>query len=182
MRNPEETRRRLLVAATKEFSAYGIAGARVDRIAEAAGCNKQSIYGHYKSKEGLFDAVFDAMVVQTVSSVPLDASDLPGYATRLFDWYRDHPEVLRLATWQLLERGAQSEPSEAMALANAEKVAKIRGAQEAGAVTNSLPAEHLLALILRMSTAQLEAERGGRGEGKQLRAALAEAVRRLVAV
>ena len=35
-RDAEATRRRLLDAATAEFAAYGIAGARVDRIAAEA--------------------------------------------------------------------------------------------------------------------------------------------------
>ena len=37
MRNAEASRERILDAALAEFSAYGIAGARVDRIAQAAG-------------------------------------------------------------------------------------------------------------------------------------------------
>lgn len=40
MRNAEATRERILEAAMAEFSAFGIAGARVDRIAKTAGCNK----------------------------------------------------------------------------------------------------------------------------------------------
>jgi AcrR family transcriptional regulator len=39
----EATKRRLLDAARDEFAAYGIAGARVDRIAEAAQANKAQI-------------------------------------------------------------------------------------------------------------------------------------------
>ena len=76
-KNSEETRKRLLAAATKEFAQYGIAGARVDRIAEAAGANKQAIYAYFGSKESLFDAVYDAMVLQTMEEVPIDAYDLP---------------------------------------------------------------------------------------------------------
>ncbi len=39
MRNAEATRERILEAALAEFSSHGIAGARVDRIAQAARCN-----------------------------------------------------------------------------------------------------------------------------------------------
>ncbi|GAA2568652.1 hypothetical protein GCM10010435_48140 [Winogradskya consettensis] len=42
-------------------------------------------YAYYGSKDGLFDAVFDAVVVQTLSDVPLDVEDLPEYAARLYD-------------------------------------------------------------------------------------------------
>jgi len=51
------TKARLLQAATEEFTAYGMAGARVDRIAARAGANKRLIYVHFGTKEELFDIV-----------------------------------------------------------------------------------------------------------------------------
>lgn len=180
MRDAEATKRRLLQAATVEFARYGIAGARVDRIAEASGCNKQSIYAHFSSKEGLFDAVYEAMVIETVSSVVLDATDLPGYAARLFDWYADHPEVLRLATWQQLERGSAAAHSGTAASVTADKVAQIRAAQLNGVVSASLPAELLLLLVLRISTTQLDATGLSLEQTAAMRLGTIEAVRRLV--
>ena len=47
---------RILDAATAEFSARGIAGARVDRIADAAACNKALLYSYFGNKDQLFDA------------------------------------------------------------------------------------------------------------------------------
>lgn len=149
-RNSDETRKRLLAAATSEFAKYGIAGARVDRIAETAGVNKQAIYAYFKSKEGLFDAVYDAMVLQTLEHVPIDANDLPGYAERLYDRYRKHPEVLRIATWYALERGEEAHPSALRSAKN--KVAAIRDAQKAGVITKEFTPEDLLLLILNLST------------------------------
>lgn len=180
MRNPEETKRRLLEAASSEFAAYGIAGARVDRIAQTAGCNKQSIYGYFASKDGLFDAVFEAMVVQIISSVPIDAYDLSGYAAKLFDWNNAHPEVLRLAAWQQLERGSIYKFSPAAAKATEEKILKIREAQDAGAVTTDTSAEHLLELVLRLSCAHLDYASADKKQEKTLRTAMIEAVRRIV--
>ena len=49
-RDAEQTKQRLLEAAIAEFSAYGIAGARVDRIAAGAGVNKSLIYSYFGSK------------------------------------------------------------------------------------------------------------------------------------
>jgi TetR/AcrR family transcriptional regulator len=46
----------VLEAAVAEFAAFGLAGARVDRIARRAGINKQALYYHYGSKEGLYRA------------------------------------------------------------------------------------------------------------------------------
>ena len=181
MRNPEETRRRLLEAATAEFAAHGIAGARVDRIADSAGCNKQSIYGYFGSKDGLFEAVLDAIVARAVSEVPVDARDLPGYAGRVFDWYGENPEVLRLWNWMQLEQGNPKQMSEAMAAAGANKREKVREAQQAGVITDAIPADQLLGFVTRLASAQIDYCSLDRGERSTLRAALVEAVRRLVA-
>jgi AcrR family transcriptional regulator len=147
-RSSQDTRKRLLEAAVKEFAAYGIAGARVDRIADAAQCNKQAIYAYYGSKEGLCDAVMDSMVVEIVESVPIDANDLPAYATRLFDRYQSHPEALRLATWYALEGKALPQSGMASML---QKIEAIRQAQEAGVVSKRYSPEILIMLILALT-------------------------------
>jgi AcrR family transcriptional regulator len=105
MSRAEATKTRILQAATDEFAAYGIAGARVDRIAKSASANKNLIYVYFCSKGQLFDAVFDAHVTQGLNTVAFTPDDLPGYAGRLFDYCLEHPEVVRLATWHRLERG-----------------------------------------------------------------------------
>lgn len=56
----ELTREKILQAALHEFSVHGLAGARVDRIAEEAGVNKAMIYYHFESKEALFNELFMA--------------------------------------------------------------------------------------------------------------------------
>lgn len=147
----EATRRRLLDAATAEFAAYGIAGARVDRIAEAAKSNKAQIYHYFGSKDELFDAVFNAMCVETVTDVPIDAADLPEYAARLFDSYEDRPYVQRLATWYRLERADSSEPLAIVLASNSDKIAKIAAAQEEGLVPKRFSAVELLGLVLQLS-------------------------------
>ena len=115
-RDAEATKRRILDAATAEFAAHGIAGARVDRIAAAAGANKSLIYAYFGNKDGLFDAVFDAAVTSHIDQVPIDVDDLPAYAARLYDARLASPELVRLADWDRLERdgiGAKSEIAQA---------------------------------------------------------------------
>ena len=58
-RDPEATREAILTAATDEFAAYGLGGARVDRIAERAGINKRMLYYYFGQKEELFLAVLE---------------------------------------------------------------------------------------------------------------------------
>jgi AcrR family transcriptional regulator len=99
----EETKRRILSAATAEFAARGIAGARVDRIAASSGASKPMLYAYFGSKRKLFDAVFTSHVIANSARVPFDADDLPGYAVRLYDDYLADPALLRLVAWKRLE-------------------------------------------------------------------------------
>ncbi|MEV6024726.1 TetR family transcriptional regulator [Streptomyces sp. NPDC052036] len=103
-RDSNATRKRLLDAAFAEFAAYGIAGARVDRIAEAAGVNKRLIYVHFGNKEQLFDEVLQRAPAAGAESVPFDVEDLPGYAGAIFDHLVTRPDLMRLRPWKLLER------------------------------------------------------------------------------
>jgi TetR/AcrR family transcriptional regulator len=60
MRDPDRTRAQILKYASKEFAAKGFAGARVDEIAKRAHVNKQSLYYHFGTKEGLFRAALES--------------------------------------------------------------------------------------------------------------------------
>ena len=151
VRDAEATRQRLLDAATEEFAARGIAGARVDRIAHAAGANKAQIYHYFGSKDALFEAVFDRVVEATLRETPIDPTDLPEYAGRLFDRYQRHPEIQRLATWYRLERSDGTDPIEAIVASNAAKVKAIAEAQRAGRLTTRFEPAVLLGLVLTLS-------------------------------
>src|ERR1700760_1559136 len=56
---PEESRQGILKAALAEFASQGIAGARTDAIARAAGVNKALLYYYYEDKEGLYRATLE---------------------------------------------------------------------------------------------------------------------------
>src|SRR5580658_5436640 len=54
-----ETRARILDAALTEFAAHGLAGARTEPIAVAAGVNKALLYYYFESKEKLYSAALE---------------------------------------------------------------------------------------------------------------------------
>ena len=56
-----ETRTRILEAAQREFAAHGFAGARTERIAEAASVNKALIYYYFSGKEQLYLAAIETI-------------------------------------------------------------------------------------------------------------------------
>ncbi|MFI6290425.1 TetR/AcrR family transcriptional regulator [Nonomuraea sp. NPDC050790] len=101
------TRTALLDAAREEFAAHGIAGARVDRIAERAGVNKERIYGHFGNKEKLFDAVITEALDELTAQIALPGADPAAYADRLSAYYAKHPQLVRLLMWEALNYRGQ---------------------------------------------------------------------------
>jgi TetR/AcrR family transcriptional regulator len=57
----DQTRARILDAAVRQFSENGLAGARTEHIAEAAGVNKALLYYYFKSKEALYAAALESV-------------------------------------------------------------------------------------------------------------------------
>lgn len=57
-RNPDETRKKLLAAAAKEFNAVGFHGTDSNRIARAAGYAPGTFYAHFPDKLAIFLAVY----------------------------------------------------------------------------------------------------------------------------
>ncbi|MEC5151857.1 TetR family transcriptional regulator [Cryobacterium sp. GrIS_2_6] len=137
-----DTKRRILAAAHTEFATYGLAGARVDRIAAAAAANKRSIYVHFGPKEELFDVVIARSLEELEHQVPFDPRNLTEYAGALFDFLVANPLFGRLAAWAQLER---AESSRAEIDAYARKVASLASAGDGH------PAD-TLALVLGLVT------------------------------
>jgi AcrR family transcriptional regulator len=151
MRNAEATRERILDAALAEFSAYGIAGARVDRIAETAGCNKNLIYVYFTDKETLFSTVLMRHLMRVHEEQPFTPDDLPGYAGKLFDWAMANPDLMRLLAWSTLERTA-NQTDERVATVR-EKIRKVAEAQAAGHVGTAFSPDFLLSVVMSLGTA-----------------------------
>lgn len=185
-RDADETRRRLLRAARDEFAEFGLAGARVDRIASAARASKPLLYTYFGNKDQLFDAVYNTLIADIVSDVPLDATDLPGYAGLLYDQSIAHPELVRMTLWDRLERGGQGARQPGVRAANRTKVAAIQRAQDDQRLSDRIPAADLLLLITTTAAMWAFAQLGPDGTGSEdtdhARATLTEAIRILTGV
>ncbi len=151
MRNADATRERILEAAMVEFSAYGIAGARVDRIAQTAGCNKNLIYVYFQDKETLFATVLRKHLMRVYEERPFTPDDLPGYAGKIFDFAMANPDLVRLMAWFALE-GKPENPAERTVTFET-KVAALKEAQLAGRVGTAFPPSFLLTAIMSLATA-----------------------------
>jgi AcrR family transcriptional regulator len=150
VRNAEDTKRRILAAATEEFTEHGIAGARVDRIAAAANCNKAMLYAYFGSKEQLFEAVFALMVTAAIDAVPFDPRDLPGYAVAMFERYRTDARPARLSDWYRLEHGKPG-PDDAVSAAQRDKLAVIAKAQRDKVISDRLKPRELFGVITTLA-------------------------------
>lgn len=151
MRDGERSRRRLIEAATAEFAAVGIAGARVDRIAAAASVNKAQMYRWYGSKDGLFDAVFAGSLDRIVDMVPFTPYDLPGYVTALYDAYLEDPAIVRLASWHRLERVPRGDLLAGHPGRWADKLDAIAQAQAEGRIVDDIPPAEVYALLIAIA-------------------------------
>lgn len=63
-----EARERILEAALQEFSAKGLAGARTEQIAAAAGVNKALLYYYFESKDKLYVAALEWVAARVLES------------------------------------------------------------------------------------------------------------------
>lgn len=151
MRDGQATRRRILDAAAEEFSAFGIAGARVERIAAAAHANKAQLYAYFGNKDQLFDAVWADRVAVVLSVAPLEDDDLVRYAVALYDAFVDRPELIRLGTWVRLERTPTGHllPEDVRDVVY--RKTAISEAQSHGKVRSDISAFDVIALVVALS-------------------------------
>lgn len=103
IRDAERTKQAILAAAEDEFAAKGLAGARVDTIAEKSGANKRMLYYYFGNKEGLYISVLERAYsamrksesdLNLVELDPLDA--IRKLAEFKFDYYLAHPAIISL--------------------------------------------------------------------------------------
>jgi TetR/AcrR family transcriptional regulator len=112
VRDAERTKRALLDAAEIEFAAKGLAGARVDVIAEEAAANKRMLYYYFGSKDDLYVAVLErAYGAMRVREKELKLTDLaPLEAIRRlvefkFDYYVENPRIISLLAAENMNGG-----------------------------------------------------------------------------
>lgn len=110
-RDPERTRRRIMEAATHEFSTKGLSGARIAEIAARAGTNKRMLYHYFGDKEALFLAVLEKAYLDIRSRErALDLEHLPPreamrrLVETTWDHYIEHPEFINLLNSENLHR------------------------------------------------------------------------------
>jgi AcrR family transcriptional regulator len=94
-RTAEQSREQIMRAATAEFAAYGLAGARISRIVKKAATNPRMIYEHFGSKSALYVATLEAALGELrTEELTLDVEHLDPLEglLQLFDFMNGHFE------------------------------------------------------------------------------------------
>ena len=111
---PPAAAERILDAAMREFAKYGFAGARVERIVSRADVSPRSLYYHFGSKRGLYDAVRERLRSQHFDDFVRGVTDEP-----LVDRLLSNIDVAmtprwqqwaRMLMWEALDGGADNAP------------------------------------------------------------------------
>lgn len=104
---PPQRRRQILNAAAELFAHGGYHGVSVDAIAQHAGISKGNLYWYFKSKQEIFQLLFDDIAVQLfMPFVDIMESDrsprekLRAFATSSLDAAEANPEAMQLM-WQI---------------------------------------------------------------------------------
>ncbi len=111
-RRPEASRKAILQAALVEFAQEGLAGARMDAIAEAAAVNKALLYYYFKDKETLYGEILNRFF-QKLSQRIIAVCHQPGsagerflsYARTHFDSVAESPYYAHIFMSELMSAG-----------------------------------------------------------------------------
>ena len=95
-----KTEDRILEAAKTVFMKHGLYGARMQDIADTAGINKALLHYYFRSKEKLFDKVFEGALVKYFKQMDVFSdSSLPikqrvfKYVDNIIDFYAEYPQM-----------------------------------------------------------------------------------------
>lgn len=177
----------ILGAARSEFAQYGLAGARIDRIARSAEASKERLYAHFKDKEALFRSVVAADMAEFFAAVTLRADAVPEFVGEVYDLACRRPEHLRMITWANLEGLALDPPPiQDWESIQARDISTIEAAQAAGHVDPGWHPMDLLVLLFGVGLAWAQSPQPDAASIDPAivaarRAAAVEAARRIVA-
>ncbi|GAA2210543.1 TetR family transcriptional regulator [Nonomuraea monospora] len=143
-RDPERTKARILEAAIEEFSAKGVAGARVSEIAARAGVNQQLIAYYFNGKEGLYHEVGRRWRAREAEAISEDMS-FPEMIKHYVRMGADPKLGGRLLAWEGLGyTGEDSEEDRERNERLRQEVEQIRERQRAGELDDRIDAAALM--------------------------------------
>ncbi len=159
-RDPERLTAAILDAAMAEFSEHGFSGARIDRISKGAGTVDRMLYYYFGNKERLYQAVLEEAYRRLVEAqrhfVPPEdpVLGMKALITQMWEYYRDHPEFIRLVMSENLLKGRYIQQSETIRQVSLPLVHSVetvlRNGQQKGLFRTDVDARFVLMTIMSM--------------------------------
>lgn len=150
----EGTKRKILDAAMSEFARVGPDGTTLERIARLAGVNKERVYNYFGDKRALFSAVLRGELARVAQALPVTSfatDDIGEYAGLAYDYHLENPELSRLMRWEGLTFGDEVPDEEQRREYYGYKTRAVTEGQRHGNITKSLPADHLIFMVLALA-------------------------------
>ena len=109
-----EPEKKIIGAATEVFLQKGKNGARMQEIADLAGINKALLHYYFRSKDRLYDKVFETTLesffgefLDAISETDDPVQFLKGFVENYIDALSRRPEVIRFIIWEIGQGGKQ---------------------------------------------------------------------------
>lgn len=137
--DPERTMANIMEVAMTEFAEKGLAGARIDEIADATHTSKRMIYYYFGSKEGLYLAVLEESyrrMREIEGQLNLDDLEPEAALRRLveftFDHHASNEVYIRLVVSENMNRGQYLAQSKTIQQLNVPAISSIHKLYERG--------------------------------------------------
>jgi len=93
--NDKQTEEKIFEAATEVFVEKGMDGTRMQHIADRAGINKSLLHYYYRTKDRLFEAVFEKIADQMLRKFAPVFDENLSLEEKIRFFYREHIEFLK---------------------------------------------------------------------------------------
>lgn len=147
-----ELRARIVAAAAAEFARAGYAGGRIEKIAQAAGCDRALIYFYFRNKERLFEAVLDSGAEQAAQEMPAQPDSLAEGLVYWFGRNLAEPQRIRLVMQEALAEAPHSPPPPRRVAYLDRQLEVVKAFQARGWLRRDMSPRHLLTAILALTS------------------------------
>ena len=147
-----EMRKRIVEAAAEEFARVGFEGARIERIAERAACNRSLVYFYFGDRAGLFQAVLNEAAEHREAQMGAQPATLADGLVYWFGQNWEEPRRIRLIMQEALAPSAALPTADRRGQYLARQLEVVKAFQAAGLLRADLRPQHLLTLFLAITS------------------------------
>ncbi len=138
-----DVEQRILAAARKEFEAKGYAGARMQAIADEAEISKASLHYYFRSKDGIFQKIFEEAFSEYVAIISKLTVETPDWENQVREFTSVLFDFIRCGRILFLVREINRDPELITKTLEkkkkSEQVAYFERLQATGKITNTDP-------------------------------------------